>query len=145
MTGDQIYLLRKSFKRVERHKEVAALVFYRRLFELDPKLRPLFKGDIEEQSAKLIEMLALALSLSERPEGLETELRELGARHATYGVRDEYYQTVGQAMLDMLANVLAEELTPATQQAWTDFYAFMAATMMQGAARAAASRRSADF
>ena len=140
MTGDQIYLLRKSFKRIEQHSQVAALVFYQRLFELDPRLRPLFKDNIEEQSAKLIEMLALALSLSERPDGLRTELCELGARHATYGVRDEHYQTVGQAMLDMLACVLAEDLTPAALQAWTDFYAFMAATMKQGAAQAASRR-----
>ena len=49
MTGDQIYLLRKSFKRIEQHSQVAALVFYQRLFELDPRLRPLFKDNIEEQ------------------------------------------------------------------------------------------------
>ena len=145
MTGDQIYLLRKSFKRIEQHSQVAALVFYRRLFELDPSLRPLFKGDIEEQSGKLIDMLALALSLSAWPDGLRTELRELGARHATYGVREEHYQTVGQCLLDMLAEVLAEEFTPATRQAWTEFYSFMADTMKQGAAQAISIPRSADF
>src|SRR5215471_3864150 len=137
MTGDQIYLLRKSFEIVEQHKHVAALVFYRRLFELDPKLRWLFTTNIEEQSKKLIDMLGLALSLSERPEVLQMEVRELGARHATYGVQEEYYETVGRAMLEMLGHVLGEQFTPATRQAWTEFYDFMAETMKTGAAVAA--------
>src|SRR5262245_43683486 len=34
MTADQTYLLRKTFDLVERNAQVAALVFYRRLFEL---------------------------------------------------------------------------------------------------------------
>src|SRR5438876_9427840 len=108
MTGDQIYLLRRSFHRVEQQAQVAALVFYRRLFELYPKLRPLFRTEIEEQARKLMEMLALALSLSEQPDCLQRELREMGARHVGYGVRDEHYQTVGRAMFDMLAQVLGE-------------------------------------
>ena len=134
MTSDQIYLLRRSFSRVEQQSHVAALVFYRRLFELDPRVRPLFKGNIEEQARKVIEMLGLALSLSERPEGLQAELHELGARHAGYGVRDEHYETVGRAMLDMLSEVLAKEFTPATREAWTQFYGLMATRMKQGAA-----------
>ena len=51
---DQKHRLRKTFALVERQSHVAALVFYQRLFELDPMLRPLFKTDIEEQAAKLM-------------------------------------------------------------------------------------------
>src|SRR5882724_9338531 len=98
MTDEQIHLLRKSFNAIEAQTHVAALVFYRRLFALDPSLRPLFKTGIEEQSRKLIDMLGLALSLLKMPDTLEVELRELGARHQTYGVRDEHYETVGRAM-----------------------------------------------
>ena len=83
-----------------------------------------------------MEMLAVALSLTERLEVLEAELLKLGARHTTYGVRDEHYSTVGTAMLDMLAEVLGDAFTPATRQAWSDFYTFTADTMKRGAARA---------
>src|SRR5262245_59063071 len=101
MTADQIHLLRKSFARLEQHSHIAALVFYRRLFELDPGLRPLFTTNIEEQSRKLMHMLGLAVNLTEHPGALEKELIDLGGRHAGYGVRDTHYQTVGQAMLGM--------------------------------------------
>lgn len=134
MTADQVYLLRKSFDRVEQQARVAALIFYRRLFELDPSLRPLFKTDIQEQGGKLIDMLALALILTDRPGALETELRECGARHVGYGVRDEHYATVGQAMLDMMAEVLGRDFTPATREAWAAFYHIAAEAMKRGAA-----------
>ena len=44
------YLIRKSFAAVESHGSIAALIFYRCLFEIDPDLRALFKGDIEVQA-----------------------------------------------------------------------------------------------
>jgi hemoglobin-like flavoprotein len=144
MTTDQIHLLRKSFARVEPQAQVAALVFYRRLFELDPSLRPLFKTDIEVQGRKLMDMLGAALSLTERPGALEKELLNAGARHVRYGTMDEHYPTVGQAMLDMLAEVLGDEFTPATRQAWTEFYTYTAETMKRGAAQVKAMKGSTE-
>jgi hemoglobin-like flavoprotein len=134
MTADQIHLLRKSFEQVERHGPLAALVFYRRLFEIDPSLRPMFKSNIEEQSRKLMDMLGLALNLTERAGALERELTDSGARHASYGVREEHYATVGRAMIDMLAEVLGGAFTPATREAWLAFYTYAAETMQRGAA-----------
>jgi hemoglobin-like flavoprotein len=139
MTPEDIHLLRKSFDRVERQSHVAALVFYRRLFERDPALRPLFKTNIEDQARKLMDMLGLALSLTEQPGQLETELMALGARHVNYGVREEHYATVGGAMLDMLAEVLGKHFTAATRQVWLQFYTFIAETMKRGAAVAPAN------
>ncbi len=134
MSPDQIHLLRRSFAKVEPHATVAALAFYRRLFELAPEVRPLFRSDIESQSAKLMNMLALAVSLTDRPATLEGELRDLGARHVDYGTRDEHYAVVGAALLDMLATVLGEEFTPATRAAWEEFYGLVSKAMRQGGA-----------
>ena len=137
LTADQIHRLRKSFIHVERQSHVAALVFYQRLFELDPTLRPLFKTDIELQAQKLLEMLAAALSLLERPGELASTLEDLGARHVGYGVKTEHYATVGTALLAMLESVLTKEFTPETRLAWTDLYALIAGNMLRGAAHAA--------
>ena len=57
MSPEQVYLIRKSFAELSRHDHVAALIFYRRLLEIDPALRPLFTTNIEEQSRKLLDML----------------------------------------------------------------------------------------
>lgn len=137
MTVDQIHLLRRSFDVVERQAQVAALVFYRRLFEIAPAVRPLFTTDIQEQAGKLMEMLAMLLSLMERPGALERELEESGLRHAGYGVRDEHYPVVGAALLFMLEEVLGDKWTPAVKAAWVEFYGYMSECMQRGAARAA--------
>lgn len=141
MTPDQIHLLRKSFARLEPQGQIAAISFYKRLFELSPEVRPLFKTTIEVQAAKVMDMLALAVNLTDRPGGLETELRELGARHAGYGAKAGHYDVAGRALLDTLSNVLGPDFTPATRAAWAEFYAVMADAMKQGAAAAVASGR----
>ncbi|MEQ1749240.1 MAG: globin domain-containing protein, partial [Prosthecobacter sp.] len=112
---------------------VAALVFYRRLFEISPELRPMFKGDIEMQSKKLIEMLGVLIAMLERPHGLELELKEMGARHAEYGVKAAHYTIVGGALLDMLAETLDKGFTPEVREAWTLLYGAVEATMKAGA------------
>jgi hemoglobin-like flavoprotein len=135
MTPAQVHLIRKSFAELSRHDHVAALVFYRRLFEIDPGLRPLFKNDIEEQSRKLLEMLAVLIAMLERPLGLELELKAMGLRHVGYGVKEEHYATVGGALLDMLAEVLGAKFTPEVREAWTLLYGAVESLMKEGAAQ----------
>ena len=136
MTPDQVYLIRKSFAELSRHDHVAALVFYRRLFEIDPSLRPLFTSDIEEQSRKLLDMLAVLIAMLERPLGLDMELRAMGSRHLDYGVKDEHYATVGQALIEMLAEVLDNRFTPEVRAAWLTLYGAVETLMKKGAAEA---------
>lgn len=136
MTPVQVHLIRKSFAELSRHDHVAALVFYRRLFEIDPGLRPLFTNDIEEQSRKLLDMLAVLIAMLERPVGLELELKAMGLRHVEYGVKEEHYATVGGALLDMLAEVLGAKFTPEVREAWTLLYGAVESLMKEGAAQA---------
>lgn len=138
MKPHHTHLIRKSFARIEAHGSIAALIFYRRLFELDPALRPLFQSDIEVQAIKLTAMLGALIGLLERGPALETELKAMGARHAGYGVVEAHYATVGGALLGMLEEVLAEEFTPAVREAWTLLYARVEALMKSGALEAAA-------
>ena len=134
MTTEQVHFIRRTFAMLTRHDEVAALVFYRRLFELDPALRPLFKGDIKEQARKLMETLGALIAMLERPQEMDLELFAMGERHAGYGVKDEHYATVGAALLRMLAETLGAEFTPEVRAAWTALYGAVAAKMKAGAA-----------
>jgi hemoglobin-like flavoprotein len=135
MTSKTIHALRTSFARVEALGHVAALIFYKRLFELAPKLRPMFPGGIEEQSKKLMDVLSSAIGMLDRPEDLRVALEQLGARHAGYGVKPEHYNIVGTALIDMLASVLAGSFSPPLRAAWTELYEAIASTMLSGAAR----------
>ena len=133
MPARRVHTIRKSFAQLARHEHVAGLVFYRRLFELAPELKPMFKGDIELQAKKLLEMLGVLIAMLERPHGLELELKAMGARHADYGVKDEHYAVVGQALLDMLGETLDGDFTPDVREAWTWLYGAVETLMKQGA------------
>lgn len=134
MTSEQIQLIRESFALVGPRADVVALVFYQRLFELDPALRPLFRADVTEQGRKLMQMLAAAVRLLDRPESLVPVLEDLGRRHVGYGVRDEHYDTVGNALLWAFDQALRGQFTPAAHHAWGELYAVVAATMKRAAA-----------
>jgi hemoglobin-like flavoprotein len=129
MNTIQKALVQTSFAQVRPIADAAAALFYSRLFELDPKLRSLFKGDMEEQGRKLMEMLGLAVKGLDRPETLLPALTALGRRHAGYGVVEHDYETVGEALLWTLEQGLGPSFTPEVREAWTALYGFVADTM----------------
>lgn len=138
MTAEQINSVRDSFTGLESRSELLALLFYKRLFELAPELRPLFRGDIEVQAQKFTQMLEMSVLLLESPGLLVPTLESLGRRHALYGVKDEHYRVVGQALLWSLSEAMGTELSPEAQGAWAIYYQFLAATMQNGTTVSAA-------
>lgn len=140
MNPIDIILVQDSFRKVLPISEQAAALFYARLFELDPSLRGMFRGDMAEQGRKLMTMLAIAVTALDRPETLVLTVRQLGKRHAGYGVRDEHYATVGAALLWTLEKGLGPEFTPEVRAAWTKTYTMISTTMIDASreARAAA-------
>lgn len=88
-TPQQVQLVKQSFAKTTPIAEQAADLFYGRLFETAPQLRPLFKGDIKTQGRKLMSTIALAVgSLQKLPE-LVPIVQDLGRRYVGYGVKDD--------------------------------------------------------
>jgi hemoglobin-like flavoprotein len=135
MTSEQIDLVQASFKTIEPQAEEAAALFYDRLFEIGPELRPLFKGDIREQGRKLMQMIGLVVKSLGRIEELVPAIRTMGARHAGYGVEDRHYETVGSALLWTLEKGLGAAFTAETKEAWTAAYSLLAQTMKDAGSR----------
>jgi hemoglobin-like flavoprotein len=133
MTPNQITVIRETFALVATQPEAAAEAFYGRLFELDPSLRPLFRPDLEDQGRKLMQMLTAAVRLLDNPALLTPVLENLGRRHVGYGVRNDHYETVGEALLWTLNAALGEVFTADACEAWTSLYGFVAKTMQRTA------------
>lgn len=138
MTPRQIEMVQASWAKVAPLVDTAAQVFYARLFALDPALRPLFGGDMKEQSWRLGTTISFVVKGLNRVEALRPGLLALGARHAALGVRDEHYQVVGRALLWTLGKGLGDAFTPETERAWASAYEVLADTMKQGAHKLAA-------
>ena len=138
MNQKQIELVQSSFAEVLPIAETAAALFYDRLFELDPSLRPMFRGDMKEQGKKLMDMIAVVVVNLRNLDRLVPGIQALGARHAGYGVQDEHYDTVGAALIWTLGQGLGEAFTDDVRDAWVAAYTILATTMKDAAAEAAA-------
>ena|SRR5438067_1652457 len=137
MVPAQVQIVRETFAKVEPISDQAAALFYGRLFELDPSLRPMFRGDMAEQGRKLMQTIAVVVHGLDRLATLIPAVEALGRRHAGYGVRDEHYATVAAALLWTLEQGLGPAFTPAAREAWTAAYTTLASVMQTAAAEVA--------
>jgi hemoglobin-like flavoprotein len=135
MTPEQKKLVQESFEKVLPIADVAAELFYGRLFELDPSLRHLFHGDMKEQGRKLMTMIRVAVANLDRLGDIVPAVEALGERHARYGVEDSHYTTVGEALIWTLEKGLGDAFTPETRQAWIEVYGVLASVMQDAAHR----------
>ena len=134
MTPENIALVKDSWRQVLPIQDTAARLFYGRLFELDPSLRPLFKGDMAEQGRKLMTMINTAIVSLDNLRPILSAVEDLGRRHVAYGVTDLHYDTVGSALLWTLGRGLGEQFTQPVEAAWLEAYTTLASAMKQAAA-----------
>jgi hemoglobin-like flavoprotein len=133
MSPDTIPLVQQSWTQVAAIAPQAAALFYQNLFTADPSLKPLFKGNMEAQGAKLMQMIGAAVGKLDDLGTLAPILQGLGKRHAGYGVQDAHYDTVGGALLQTLDQGLGAGFTPAVKAAWSEVYGVMAQVMKDAA------------
>lgn len=133
MTPQQIKLVQASWQQVVPIATQAAGLFYRRLFEIDPALRRLFKGDLAEQGRKLVSVIDVAVTSPDRIGEIVPAVETLGRRHAGYGVEPRHYDTFGAALLWTLKQGLGTAFTPEVRGARTASPGTLASVMKDAA------------
>jgi hemoglobin-like flavoprotein len=133
MNETQKKLVQESWAKVVPIAEQAADIFYGKLFEADPALRALFKGDMKAQGKKLMQMISVAVAGLDRLGDIVPAVQALGKRHVGYGVQDSHYDTVGGALLDTLSVGLGPAFTPEVKDAWVVVYGVLSTTMKDAA------------
>ncbi|MDR2874776.1 MAG: hemin receptor [Methylobacillus sp.] len=134
MTPQQITLVKRTWALAEPLGDTVTVLFYGRLFELDPALRRLFKKDMQAQGRSLRTMLGVVVNGLDKREKLVESLAASGRRHVNYGVKDQDYDAVRDALLWTLQQGLREVFTADARDAWAAVYRFMADTMNPSAA-----------
>jgi len=81
-------------------------IFYTRLFEKYPTVRPLFKDDMNAQYKKLFQAVCLVVDGMDNLESLVPILRALGKAHAGFGTVRAHYGAVTECFLWMLNSIL---------------------------------------
>ena len=95
----QVTLVQKSFEKVSTLGLKVSEIFYAELFAIDPSLRTMFKGDMQEQHKKLLSALALVVRSLHAPEKILGAVEKLAVKHVDYGVKPEHYTYVGNALV----------------------------------------------
>lgn len=132
MTPEQKELVQQSWAKVMPIKETAADLFYNRLFEQYPEVKPYFKGDMKEQGKKLMMMINTAVAGLDNIEALIEPVKVLGKKHVDYGVKAEDYDKVGASLLWTLEQGLKDDFTPEVKDAWAVTYTTLAGVMIEG-------------
>lgn len=131
MTPEQKQLVQESFAFIAPIADQAGPLFYNRLFRLDPTLRSMFRGDIQEQSKKLMQMLAVAVASLDNVQSIVPALHALGRRHIAYGVTKQHFDTVATALVWTLETGLGPRFTTDVRLAWVAAYTLLVATMQE--------------
>ncbi len=125
-------LLKTSIALLPTDASASTAIFYERLFEIAPEVRPMFPEDLSKQARKLLDTLTWVVRYLERPEEMLRALHALGERHAGYNVQVDHYAAVGSALLWMFHQCLADQFTEDMEEAWITAYAFISAEMERG-------------
>lgn len=134
MTSKQIQIVEEGIELLQPIAMDAARLFYGKLFELDPSLRHMFRGDMDEQGRLLMNMLTAAARSLRRFDQLAPSIEAMGRRHACYGVRDEHYDTVATALVWTLEQGFGEAFTVEVRDAWVAMYVMITGVMRNGPA-----------
>jgi hemoglobin-like flavoprotein len=130
MTPDQVKAIQDSFKLVAPISDQAAALFYGRLFEIAPAVKPLFRGDMTEQGRKLMATLGAVVNSLGNLEAVLPAASALAKRHVDYGVTADDYTPVGAALLWTLEQGLGEHWTPQLAEAWGAAYTLLSNYMI---------------
>lgn len=131
MTPEQKALLRQTFESLIPLSSRFGRRFYEKLFEVDPDLKALFRGDPDRQASMLAEALTLAVLHLVDQGTVSQEIRRLGARHRALGVDDAMYGTFGAALVATLEERRGDAFTPEVRAAWTEAWRQLSAAMQE--------------
>jgi hemoglobin-like flavoprotein len=130
MTNEQIKLVKESWGRVvQMDPVVVGQLFYDRLFETAPEVKSLFSTPITGQSKKLLAMISYVIAKLDRLDEISSEIAKLARGHVAYGVKDEHYPLVGNALLWTLKVGLGPHWNEEVKDAWGACYNILAGAM----------------
>lgn len=129
-TDREIEVVRSTWAPAAEDPDAIAKLFYGRLFEVAPEVKPLFTGDMTAQGRKLMQMIGVAVNNMDRIDEIVPAVIDCGERHDAYGTKPEHYPVVGDVLLETLSTALGEAFTDEAEQAWAKTYSTIAGLMI---------------
>jgi len=131
MDTQRIKLVQRTFRKMVPVAQDTGELFYGRLFDIVPSMRPLFKGDMKKQAQMLMTAIGLTVESLEHPERVTSQLAQIGQRHIGYGAIPSDFDKFGAALLWAFGQALGDDWTPEVQAAWIEAFDFIRLSMKQ--------------
>jgi hemoglobin-like flavoprotein len=129
--------LETSFDLVAPKGDELVEIFYARLFETAPSVKPLFaSSDMTHQRTMLLSALVLLRKSLRDVDSIVPALKRMGARHVGYGAAPAHYPVVGEVLIGSMAEIAGPAWEPRFERAWGEAFAVVAGAMLEGAAEA---------
>ena len=130
--------MRKRLRLTLTEADVSKLFSFGREAGFDPSPDSVASNpDVMKHGAKVVTLVGTAISLLTDLTTLVPVLKDLGAKHAKYGVIEAHYPVVGGAFLKTLSVGLGDGYTPEVAAAYTAMWGIVQSTMLAGVAEAA--------
>ena len=118
--------------------EATGVLLFKNIFEIAPQALDLFSFKDEEdlyESAALKKhasgvMKAIEAAVNDFG-GIQTALKDLGARHVKRGILPEHYDVVGQAIIKTLEQGLGNGFSDYLRESWTKVYGMVKESMIK--------------
>lgn len=125
-------LITRTYIKINAERHRAAMLFYHRFLELAPDARPLFaSSDMYEQGRVFMNMLDRMVRSIYLSADLNHELDALGQRHIRYGVKNEHFDKMEDALIWTIEQLLGDTATLEITELWRKVYRLMAETVNQ--------------
>ncbi len=137
MTPEELELIASDGRAVRACANDFSGAFYATLFDVAPETRGLFPDDMTQQRGKLVDELEFLIDAATDRDAVGFDVfiaraRDLGRRHASYGVTNRDYAPVGVALNAALRSCVPE-WDDQHVAAWAKLYRLIADVMREGA------------
>ncbi|PFX30557.1 globin-1-like isoform X2 [Stylophora pistillata] len=145
LTTAQKYLVRETWETIEIHKNSVGKKTFIKFFEKNPEYQRLFPefkdvppSELEKTNAlyghakRVMKAVENAVSALDDSESFSAYLEELGRRHKTRALKPMYLDSMQEALMFVLQDLLESSWTEETADAWNKLFRFVTEHMTYG-------------
>ncbi|CAJ1964584.1 unnamed protein product [Cylindrotheca closterium] len=138
----------ETIRRMPEWEKEVGVGLFAKFFKMEPEAKTIFgfREDLDVTDYKVlisprfvahamqfVTMIDRALNmLGPSDEMLSEVLIDIGAKHARYGVKPEYFPTMGKALVSVLSSNLGDVFTMEVQESWIEVYNALSHDMIKG-------------
>jgi signal transduction histidine kinase/hemoglobin-like flavoprotein len=131
LTTKQIELVEKSWDFVLLNSSEAGVIFYNKLFSVEPSLRQVFNGDFSSESQKFITLITFTVHKLSNVEEIISEIKAQEFQGKMKLIQPQHYESAAAALMQTLEEILVNMWNDEVKEAWNAVYVCLAKAMAE--------------